>query len=303
MSSRPWNFSGGASSDLASSCQPVTARESSPRRDLKAVPSTPIRSPRSSETRRSNDSSPSASLRACNWMRPERSTRSRKAAPPWPRRAASRPATRYAWWVAWPGSRLPCAAWIVSTGTTPSNWCGNGSMPSARRRSSLARRSSWPSDMGRDSKSGFDLGDLELPRGTTRNRHGDDIAALATDQGLADGRLVGELVVRGIGLRGADDHVLDRLVGLLVLHVDRRPDRDRLGGHRLRVDDRGRAQLLLELGDLLLEHGLLVLRVVVLGVLADVAELARLLDALRHLAAARPGEVLDLRLELFESLR
>jgi hypothetical protein len=42
---------------------------------------------------------------------------------------------------------------------------------------------------------------------------------------------------------------------------------------------------LLERRDAVLEHRLLVLRVVVLGVLGDVAELARDADALRDLAA------------------
>ena len=51
------------------------------------------------------------------------------------------------------------------------------------------------------------------------------------------------------------------------------------------VDDGRAAEPLLELRDPLLEHGLLVLGVVVLGVLGDVAELARLLDALGDLTA------------------
>ena len=71
-----------------------------------------------------------------------------------------------------------------------------------------------------------------------------------------------------------------------------------LGG----VDDLRRAELVLELRDALLEHRLLVLGVVVLGVLRDVAELARFLDALRDLTTAGDGEVLDLLLELLESL-
>ena len=48
----------------------------------------------------------------------------------------------------------------------------------------------------------------------------------------------------------------------------------------------------------MLEHGLLVLGVVVLGVLGDVAELACLLDALGHLAPLDGREVLDLFLQL-----
>ena len=55
----------------------------------------------------------------------------------------------------------------------------------------------------------------------------------------------------------------------------------------LLVDDRGSAQALFELGDALLEQRLLVLGVVVLGILGDVAELARLLDPLGDLASLR----------------
>ena len=51
-----------------------------------------------------------------------------------------------------------------------------------------------------------------------------------------------------------------------------------------------------------LEHRLLVLGVVVLGVLGDVAELACLLDPLSDLAALLGGEEIELRLELLESL-
>ena len=51
------------------------------------------------------------------------------------------------------------------------------------------------------------------------------------------------------------------------------------------VDDLRGAQAILELRDALLEHRLLVLGVVVLGVLGDVTELARFLDALGDLAA------------------
>ena len=66
------------------------------------------------------------------------------------------------------------------------------------------------------------------------------------------------------------------------------------------VDHRRGAELLLEGGDPRLEHRLLVLGVVVLGVLGDVAELARFLDALGDLAALDGGEVLDLILQLVE---
>ena len=179
-------------------------------------------SPRSSEVSRSNDSSPSTSLRAWTWMRPERSTTSMKArrrarAAPTagrrrgrPSRSPRRPRDR--------DGRRGCSA----IGTTPSKACGKGSIPSARRRSNFSRRSSSRDSARRASR--FDLGDLQLARGAAGHRHGDDVAALVAEQGLADRRLVRELVRARVGLGGADQLELDRLVGLLVLDVDRDAD-------------------------------------------------------------------------------
>ena len=96
----------------------VTRSESSPRRVRIATPSTPIRSPRSSPTRRSKPSSPSSSTRACSWMRPVRSTRSMNAARPPSRRAAMRPATRCAAAVSSPAASPSCAASTVAIGST-----------------------------------------------------------------------------------------------------------------------------------------------------------------------------------------
>ena len=59
----------------------------------------------SSEVRVSNDSAPRTSLLAWTWSLPLRSTMSRNAAPPWPRRAVMRPAMRYARSVSSPASR------------------------------------------------------------------------------------------------------------------------------------------------------------------------------------------------------
>ena len=78
--------------------------------------------------------------RACSCRRPERSTRSRNAILPWPRRAARRPATRCVTVGLLAGLRAPaCAASTSATGSTPGNSCGKGSMPSARSLSSFAR--------------------------------------------------------------------------------------------------------------------------------------------------------------------
>src|SRR5215212_1310469 len=250
-----------------------------------------------------------------SWMRPERSTRSRNAAPPLTRRAPSRPATRRRSPVWSPGSSDPNAARTASIGVTPGKACGNGSMPSARRRSSFSRRTASRSLDGSPPapcsepliggrlllRDRLDLGDLELALGAPGDGDLDLLVAAVAEQGLADRGLVGQAVGRRVGLGRADDRVLDRLAGLLVLDVDHRADADFVVGHPRRVDHRGRPQLLLELGDLRLEHGLLVLGVVVLGVLHDVAELPSLLDPGGDLAALVVGEVLELALELLET--
>jgi hypothetical protein len=64
----------------------------------------------------------------------------------------------------------------------------------------------------------------------------------------------------------------------------------------------GIAKALLERGDPMLEQGLLVLRVVVLGILRDVTELAGDANPVRDLAALVVRQVLDLRLELLVPL-
>src|SRR4029079_824860 len=126
------------------------------------------------------------------------------------------------------------------------------------------------------------------------------VVALAADQRAAHGRLVGELALLRVRLGRADDRELLRLAGLLVLDRDDGPDLDGVGRDVLGVDDLRRAQALLELRDPLLEHHLLVLCVVVLGVLRDVAELAGLLDALGPLAPAGGLQLLQLFLQPLE---
>ena len=69
----------------------------------------------------------------------------------------------------------------------------------------------------------------------------------------------------------------------------------------LEDDDLGGAELLLQPRDPRLEHGLLVLGVVVLRVLHDVAELTRFLDALGDFPALVARKVLELVLELVQA--
>ena len=62
-------------------------------------------------------------------------------------------------------------------------------------------------------------------------------------------------------------------------------------------------EALLELRDLVLEHRLLVLRVVVLCVLGDVSELPRDADAIGHLSALLGRERVDLHFQFLVALR
>ena len=91
---RPWCLSGGGRSALASSVQGVDAQRelAAPGREDRAVDAEHVAEVEPDE--QLERSAPSTSRRACSWIRPVRSTRSRKAARPWPRRAAMRPATR-----------------------------------------------------------------------------------------------------------------------------------------------------------------------------------------------------------------
>jgi hypothetical protein len=80
--------------------------------------------------------------------------------------------------------------------------------------------------------------------------------------------------------------------------VDDHADAHGAGVDLTLVDDGGPAEPLLELRDALFEQRLLVLRVVVLRVLSDIAELTSLLDPRGDLAPLDGREVLDLLLEL-----
>jgi tRNA-dihydrouridine synthase B len=148
---------------------------------------------------------------------------------------------------------------------------------------------------------GFDVEDLELERAAGGDDL-DDLALLAADDRLADRRLVRELLLGRIRLRGADDPVLERLVRGQVPQLYLRADGDDVLGDVLLLDHARGQQPLLEQRDPVLNQRLFVLRVVVLRVLGDVAELARDADALRHLSTLLGREVLDLVLQLFVPL-
>jgi asparagine synthase (glutamine-hydrolysing) len=144
---------------------------------------------------------------------------------------------------------------------------------------------------------GLDVHDLERELAARRGDL-DGLALLAPHDRFPDGRFIRELVLGRIRLGRADDVVLDRLAGFDVAETHLRPD-----GHLARLDlllrDHARAlEPLLEHRDARFKMCLLVLRGVVLGVLGDVAELARFTNAIRDLASLFRREVLDLLLEL-----
>src|SRR4051812_37457862 len=148
----------------------------------------------------------------------------------------------------------------------------------------------------------FDLEDLVLHR-AARSGDLDGLALLVADDRLANGRLVRKLVLRRVRLGGADDVVLDGLLGGDVPELHLRADGDDVLRDVLLVDHLGVAKPLLQRRDPVLEQRLLVLGVVVLSVLGDVAELSRDPDPLRDLAAFVVRQVLDLLLELLVPLR
>ena len=95
-------------------------------------------SPRSRWTSSSNASGPSRSSRACSWIWPLASRRSRKAALPWPRRAIRRPATRWRESVSIPGRQPlvggPDLADLLAVGELVRE---RARSPASRRRSSF----------------------------------------------------------------------------------------------------------------------------------------------------------------------
>src|ERR671916_2198866 len=160
---------------------------------------------------------------------------------------------------------------------------------------------SGPAALARD----LDVDDLVLRR-AAGGCDGHLVPHLAPEDGAADGRGVGELAVRRVGLVGPDD-----LEGPLVLLAPAAgdPQRDagaevhgvcvgRGGVYHLRVPDAA-----LYLPDPALQQALLGLGVVVLGVLRDVPELPCLPDAVGDLTATHLGEVAELLLELLEAFR
>ena len=115
----------------------------------------------------------------------------------------------------------------------------------------------------------------------------------------ANGAFVGNLTRSNVGFSTTNDGEY----ALFSAHVHR----DNSANSNLvrllrRIDDRGLRENLVDLGDTSLDHALLVFRIVIFGVLGNVAEFASNLDALANLGALLGFEVMQLLLELLAAL-
>src|SRR5439155_10231422 len=143
-----------------------------------------------------------------------------------------------------------------------------------------------------------DLDDLQLARAAgALDFH--LVADLVAEQRLADRRLHRDPPFGDVDLGRPDDG--ERLLAELVLDLDRRPHPDGAVPGPL-LDDHRIAEHVLEHEDAALEHALVVLGVVVLGVLGDVAEILRVFDALGYLRAPSRTQLGKLALELGEAV-
>ena len=123
--------------------------------------------------------------------------------------------------------------------------------------------------------------------GAAGGLHRNGVPLLGSDQGLAEGRLLGNDAVHGVGLLRAHDAVGGHGVAVLVRHRHLAADGHHVGGGVALVHDHHVLQDLLQLCDAGIQLALLVLCLVVLAVLAQIAEAPGHLDLLRHLV--RPG--------------
>src|SRR3954453_18005222 len=225
----------------------------------------------------------------------------------------TRPAARCSWSSESPGWAFSASARTAETSSRSGNRLGSIRASLVRRGGGLCsppltrlrvsgylREVVMAREAGRTSRSP-DLEDLELHR-AARSLDLDGLALLLADDRLPDRRFVRELVLGRVGLGRPDDPVLERLLGADVAQLHLRADGDDVLGDVLLRDHARAAESILERGDAVLEQGLLVLRVVVLGVLGDVAELTGGLDAVRDFAALLVREELDFLLELLVAL-
>ena len=133
---------------------------------------------------------------------------------------------------------------------------------------------------------------------------GDLVALLRAHEGLAERGFLADGAVHGVGLLRADDLIGRHLAAGLEVHDgDGAADAHGVGRALALVDDDDMEQNVLQLGDAGVELALLVLRLIVFAVLAQVAEAARLFDQLRDFFFTDGLEVGQLILQLLLARR
>src|SRR5580700_488819 len=143
-----------------------------------------------------------------------------------------------------------------------------------------------------------DLDDLDLTR-SARTDHIDRVTDAVTEQRLADRRLHRDPSLGNVDLGGTDDR--ERLLPEVILDIDGRADTHDAALAAL-FDDHGIAEHVLDHENATLEHSLLVLRLIVFGILRDVAEVLGVLDALGHLGATNRAQFFQFVLKLDETV-
>ena len=128
------------------------------------------------------------------------------------------------------------------------------------------------------------------------------VSLALAQQGLAEGGVLRDGPVHGVGLLRAHDLVHHSLVEFLVQHGDRGAQADRAAVRGLLLDDHIVGQDLLDLSHAGVKLALLVLGLIVLAVLRQVSERAGLLDQLGHFLLPNCLQIIHLVLKLFQAL-
>src|SRR5438105_420375 len=195
-----------------------TASDGSPRRDCAGVPSTPTTSPRSRSI------SPVRLVSQRSWIRPERSTRSRKTSLPWPRRAITRPASRRGSPASWPGSSRSASARTAATSTRPGNRFGAAQPAADRVTDRLGIGAEVDEDASRDALVLAHDPEEEVLRADVVRAGGDRLAERQLEHPLRPRR---ERDLAGDGLLSLADDALDLGAHLVEGDVERPKHRRR----------------------------------------------------------------------------
>src|SRR4051794_2870966 len=189
-------------------------------------------------------------------------------------------------------SRIPRRpAWARAR--RPARLARSGARAPARRPETRSAEWAWLTDELLDDEGARPFRRLDLDR----------LADLRVHQGAADRRLGGEPAGGEVGLGRADQGPGVDAAGRLVEDLGGEAEGEAVGGRPVGLDDDGVVEPLAQAFDPRLEVGLVLFGDVVLGVLLEVAFLARDLDPRRHRLAAGPFEIGQLDAQVLEALR